>query len=327
MTSGRRKPLRPAGTSASRAGALIAGLAVATSLVSCLPADDRPVPASVYVTVTGDETLLGAAKSTTSVDGWSLKYDRFLLGIGNSRFDEASQCASYYDADYLRVLDLQIAGAQKLGILYALGRCDFGFRVSGPTVNAVLGRGVTGTDLARLGTPGTDPYARNRGISLYVKGSASKGAVTKTFEWSFRQRVRYDRCGDPDGGAATFDLVSGAKVDVDLRVHGETPFLDRIDPSTAQVRFGPFALADDRYGNADGIITLDELGMVPLGDLQTAAGLYGSGTAATATAIGGDGGTWKSLEDYVYLGVFPRVVRFRDTEGCELRVGNQTFGR
>lgn len=314
----------------------LCGLGTGTSLTACLPNDTRPVPATMNVTVTGDAPLLGGSRTTTTADGWTLGYDRFLLSIGNAGFVETSSCADYYEAGYRRVLDPTLPGSQKLSVVYALGHCDFGFRVAGPDTNAVLGQGVSSAELAFMGTPGSDPYSTNRGISVYAQGSATKNGVTKTFAWAFRQAIVYSRCADTDGGSG-LDLGSGQTVGVDLRVRGESLFLDHVETSRATLRFDPIASADDRYGNGDGMVALSELGAVPLSTISV-GGSYSepNATGAAPTGDAGDAGDaghageagdaattgWKSLEDFIYLGLLPSVVRFLDTGTCQVRTGD-----
>ncbi len=322
------------------------------AMASCLPKDTRPVPGSVYATVSGDAPLLGSKAPFLTADGWMVSYDRFLLSIGEASL-EGDSCASYYNADYRRILDMQIGGAQKLSILYALGPCYFTVRVAGPETDSVLGEGVSDADKTFMGTPGSDAYGTNRGISVFALGRATKGGVTKTFSWAFRDPVSYDGCTPLEGDAATdeFDLRGGAAATFDLHVHGEALFYDTLDPAIAVPRFAPFAAADDEYGNGDGAITLAELGQVPLGDVGAAlhADSSDGGTTSSrdagldapmssdATPSGGsddvytetvDGGrvVWKTLEDYVYLGLLRDVVRVGGSERCR-RVGVGSFGK
>jgi hypothetical protein len=287
----------------------------ASALSSCLPHDTRPEPGSVFVTVTGSAPLLGERGSLTTDDGWTLSYDRLLISLGGASL-EADACSSYYDADYRRIFDMRTAAPQKVGVVYALGSCDFGFRVSGPDLEAVLGEGVTATDKAFMGTPGTDPYSVNRGISLYASGSASKGGVTKRFAWAFRQRVRYESCvaasATPDD--YSFHLKSGAAEHAHLFVHGETLFFDDLDLTNATARFDPVAAADDSYGDGDGEVTLSELGLVPLTEVAT-DGNY-------SPPPNRDAADWQTLEDFVYWGLFPQVVRFESDGVCSVRAGD-----
>ena len=334
-----------------------ASLALWSLVPGCLPRDTRPVPGSLFVTATGGAPLLGGHAAALTADGWSVSYDRFLITLGGASLGGDS-CASYYDADYSRILDMQTKGPQKVGLVYALGPCDFGFRVSGPNALALLGQGVTDADKAFMGAPGTDPYVKNRGISLHVEGHATKGTISKTFSWEFRQRVSYRKCSpmsagtpSPDlassdagdaGGPPSFDLASGEAATVDLAIKGEALFLDSLDETRAALRFDTFARADDEYGNGDGEVTLAELGLVPIGDVTTGgspgeasdagtveAGIADTGAPPANTSESGpldastlDGGPrgWKTFEDFVYLGLFPKVASLSGGT-CSSRVG------
>ena len=309
-------------------------LGVGAFATACLPGDTRPVPGSLDVSVVAGTALATRDHSFVTTDGWTVSYFRFLIGIGNASFDGDS-CADYYDADYNRLLDLLVPGSQQLGLLYGLGQCDFGFRVSAPSATSVLGIAVTEADRALLGAPGTDAYSTNRATDVYVSGNATNGATTKTFTWSFRQRVSYSQCVGPPKlevdkidllsadaarigdaglpGARGFDMKGRAALTTELTVHGEALFLDRADPVRGALRFDPIAQADDRFGNHDGNVTLAELGLEPLPVAET----NGDGDYTEP----GDGGiaTWKTLEDFVYLGLVPIVVRFEDGGSCETR--------
>lgn len=318
----------------SRFLATCAALVVGEIATACLPGDTRPVPGSLDVSVVASAALATRAHSFVTTDGWTVSYSRFLIGLGNASFD-GNSCADYYDADYNRLLNLLVPGTQKLGLLYGLGPCDFGFRVSAPSATSVLGTDVTEADRALLGAPGTDAYATNRGADLYVRGTAENGGATKTFTWFFRQRVSYSRCSGPpqlavgkidafpddaarvgDGGlpgARGFDMKGHAALATALTVHGEALFLDRADTVRGTLRFDPIAQADDQFGNHDGDVSLAELGQEPLPAAETNAN--GDYTEP------GDGGiaTWKTLEDFVYLGLVPLIVRFEDRGTCDTR--------
>jgi hypothetical protein len=316
------------------------------------------------VTVTADPLVLGGDHPVATVDGWTVSYDRFLIAI-NASLDGDTTCASYYNDGYRRILDMGIPGPQKLNLLYALGHCDFGFRVASADSDPYqpLGKGVTDIDKSLMGTAGTDPYTADRsgtpqptGVAMYVKGRATKDAVAKTFAWSFRQRVSYQRCAAPrnpgdagrvhdsgaaggivDAGDAGFDagrvidagspgpqgvdLNGGEAATVDIRIHGESLFLDSINLVSRRLRFDALAAADDKYGNGDGDITLSELGLVQLTDI----GLRGRYVQppGDATALAPGASAWTTLEDFVYLGLFPEVARFEDSGTCIVRMGRQ----
>jgi hypothetical protein len=344
-------------------------------LVSCLPKDTRPTPGSVDVTVTADPLLFGGDHSASTADGWTVSYDRFLVSVSAS-LDGDTTCPNYYNDGYQRILDMGIPGPQKLNLLYSLGHCDFGFRVASADSDPYqpLGKSVTIADKSMMGTADTDPYTgtdrsghpQPTGVAMYVKGRATKDAVTKTFAWSFRQRVSYQKCAAPrnpvdagsvpvsgdagsirDAGDAGnisdagfvrdagppgpqgIDLAGGKAKTVDIRMHGESLFLDSTNLLDGGLRFDILAAADDKYGNGDGDITLAELGLVPLADIGLSRRYVELPTDFAVPAPGGSSSSaapakpWTNLEDFVYLGLYPKVARFENTGICTVRMGRQ----
>jgi hypothetical protein len=284
--------------------------------LACLPKDTRPPPASVLVTVTANDALLTGIPSTSTEDGWSIFYDRFLVSFGRPSLD-GSGCNNGYSEGYSRILDMKTPGPQKLNLLFALGECDFSFRISAPSPDSVLGLGVTDEDKILLGTFGLDDSeAGPRPISIYVQGSATKDNVTKTFAWSFRRRIDYRTCAVDVGDARVEGLVleSNDSDTVDISVHGEAFFQDNVDVAKAKLRFAAFADADTQFGNNDGEITLDEIGLVPLTAIGSTNNYY-------VDADGGIG-SWTTLEDYVDSGVLSNVARFRSNGTCVPMVTN-----
>jgi hypothetical protein len=319
----------------------------AVSVISCLPKDTRPPPGSLDVTATADSTLLGGGRSISTSDGWTVSYDRFLIAI-SSQLSGDSTCASYYTDGYRRIFDMGFPGPQKVNLLYALGHCNFGFRVASadPDPLEPLGEGVTQADKNLMATADTDFYTKEpTGIALYAKGKATKGDVTKTFTWSFRQRISYQRCAEPavPGDAAGaddaaggddaagadaeldaneltgpqgVDLAGGDAKSVDIRIHGESLFLDSTDPTKGALRFDVIAAADDMSGDHDGDVTLLELHKISLSDISV-PGRYQQPPPSAGAAVPDSGNAaWTTLEDFVYLGLVPKVARFEDKGTC-----------
>jgi hypothetical protein len=265
----------------------------------------------LVVTATANDALSNGIPASQTSDGWSIAFDRVLASLGHISVD-GDHCSSYSEARYDRVLDLLLIGPQKVSESYAIGQCDFGFRVSNPADDAVLGSGVTANDVVFLRTAGSDRYAGPSGISIYVKGHASRAGVTKSFAWSFRQQLSYKQChADADSGVG-LTLAENAPLTVDLSVHGEALFNDNPDRTLAKVRFAPIADADTVTGNGDGIVTLDELSAVSL-DSLIVAGTYGLSDAGLPPG--------KTLEDYIYLSSFPQMVQFGNVGTCTISFG------
>ena len=258
-----------------------------------------------------EATINGITAASTS-DGWDIAFDTFLVSVGEISLD-GSNCSSYSEARYLRVFDALVPGAQKLSESFALGQCDFGFRVANPADDSLLANGVRQQDLTFMRTPGTDSYAGVSGISIYVQGHAQKQNAIKTFSWAFRQELEYTECATvTDAGSVRgLSLSQGGAVTVVLEVHGEALFEDSLQAASAVLRFRPFADADTVSGNNDGDISLDELAATQLTDIRT-------GGSYSAPSGGPDVG--KTLRDYVYLGAFPHIARFANAGTCTIQV-------
>ena len=277
---------------------------LALGLGSCLPKDTRPTPGTLHVTVTGDESLRSGFDTD---DGWHIRYQRFLMTIGRVSI-MGNSCNEYSEGGgdgYSRILDLLQPGPQKLTVLYAIGGCEFEFRIGNPAPGSVLGEGVTEADKTFFRTPGSDAYVKDGGVTAQIEGTATQGGRTKRFNWVFRRSASYTQCSVGDAGPVGFVFRGGHVDTADIGIDGKVLFADGADPHSASLRFEPFATADEE-GNADGEISLDELSAIPESIpvlLSPDAGVADAGTSST-------------LEEALYLGLVPRIVRFEETGMC-----------
>lgn len=291
--------------------ALVAVAIAATP--SCLPVDTRPPPSLVRVQVVGSPLVRDGIAASATRDGWSVTFDKFVMALGQLRLD-GDPCTAYAEADYVRLFDARVVEPQKSGDLYALGTCGLAFRLAQPDQDTILMPGTTADDLTLMRTPGSDAYISIGGMTIYVRGSATKGSVTKTFTWPFRpRRARSTDCLTAPGGKPLQLALDGKVTPTEtIELHGETLFQDKLDPSQATLRFQAYADADD-HGNADGDVTFDELAKVTLAD---------AGLSATDVVIGADSPApgWKTLSDFLYFGLFPRVARLPGGGTCTVDV-------
>lgn len=279
------------------------GAAAALLLVGCLPGDTRPPPALIHFAV---EPSAAVTEGVTTADGWHITFEKLLVGLGGAGVDGREDlCNTYQNGGYERLFDFTVPGKQKLSDVYGLGACDLRFRLRTPGSDALLGQGVTAQDLAFMRVEDGDAVIPTGQKSVYVHGRATREAVTKTFEWSFRMAFRLHDC--PSSGAAgdmdlatKVDLHGGDVLSLSLKVHGEELFRER-PRDESPLRFDAFAGAD---ADGDQAITLDELLLAPGPEPEADAGLSA-----------GDGGP-PSIGDVLYLVHLPRMVRLGDSGAC-----------
>jgi hypothetical protein len=286
--------------------AVLAGLGGAAS---CPPADTRPPAGSILLTVTSADE-----PSVTTADGWSISLSRFLLGMGHASLGD--DCTSYSEARYERLLDGRLPSDQKLSILFGLGRCDFQFGVVPPSPDTLLGEGVSEADKELMGTRVDAPPGRPAGgIAVDLAGTATRGTETKRFHFMLSQATAYFGCVRTvdDARADPIQLTSDENLTLHIGVRGAALFSDDGDPSTAVLRFDPFAAADTTFGDDDDDVTLDELAKVTIKVARDFGGPYGVGTHT---------GVYPStFGDYLYLVALSQLVGFRENIDCLSHIG------
>jgi hypothetical protein len=124
---------------------------------------------------------------------------------------------------------------------------------------------------------------RDRAVVLHVAGTATKFEQTRTFAWSFRQAFDFEAC-------QAVSLRQNESQTLDIRIRSEALFQDRFDDDAGELRFEPYAAADE---DGDGEVTLDELAAVRVEQAEFA-----------------------TLADRLYLGLVAKVPRFRDEPPC-----------
>jgi hypothetical protein len=195
------------------------------------------------------------------VDGWTVRYDKFLVNFQNivvadARGDMAASLQSS------TLFDNTLPGVKTIIEFEAVPAKAWdriSYEIAPVTASTELAEGVSEADKALM---------LAGGYSLYVSATASKGDVDKRFAWGFAIGTRYEECRAEQDGREEAGVVvtNNGRLEAQLTIHGDHFFYDRLqaspDPAIAtSLRFDTLAEAD---ADADGEITLAELEAKPL---------------------------------------------------------------
>jgi hypothetical protein len=233
---------------------------LALSLVACGESDptDTGGTGTVVIDTWGEEYIEQEipadepAGESGFADGWTLHYEKFLV-----TFQRISVAGDGFAGS--KVFDMVVPGIKPIVSLDSVDTGEYGFtyEIAPATAATELGEGATQADKDLL---------VNGGFSVHVEATATKGAVSKHFAWSFTQATHYADCHSEQEGKDQLGIVvtNGQTTAVQLTIHGDHLFYDRLqasdDPSIAtRIRFDALAAADDDSATPDDEITLEEL--------------------------------------------------------------------
>jgi hypothetical protein len=219
------------------------------SLAACGGGDDAP--GMLSVSIYGEDLVEDGIPADELVDGWEITFDRFLVSVGDVRVAAAGEPPAIDDGAY-RIFDLArssggdghpLLAVEVPGGFYE----DLGYRIA-PAAAAVAGNAeAADVDLMTGG-----------GFSIYAEGVAVKDQVAKTFAWGFTGATRYGAC---EAGAR----VDGGEAGVEITIHADHLFYDDLVAEEPNLAFDLKAAADD-LGNADGIVSEEELAAIDIRD-------------------------------------------------------------
>jgi hypothetical protein len=213
---------------------------------------------SVAFTTWGEEFIedeIPASDDGGFVDGWTVVYDRFLVNIGGVEIADGDEVGA--EAPGFTLFDQAATGVKHLVTfddVPAKAWPEVSYEIRRVTSDSGLGPEVSAADRDLM---------KQHGYSVFVEGTASNGDETKRFAWGFDKPTRYGACKGEEDGVEREGLVvkKNAEVDIQLTIHGDHPFYDRLQesPNTAvqtSLRFDALAEAD---ADEDGEVTLVEL--------------------------------------------------------------------
>jgi hypothetical protein len=224
-------------------------LTIATLPLLAVACSDQP--GTITATVYGEEFIEEGIPAEVFGDGWSVAFDRFLVSIGGTAARAGDGGREVGDPGFFLVDLAQPSGGEgyTLSTFEAPGGTydRFGYQLAPDAAAAPVN--VSAADAAAMKTAG---------YSIWVKGSATNGAATKTFDWGFTLKLAHARCEV----AAKLD---GGDVTMQATIHADHFFYDDAVSEEPNVMFQLVADADGAAGApADGAITMAELAAVDI---------------------------------------------------------------
>jgi hypothetical protein len=237
------------------------------ALLACSDASSEDGAGTVAFTTYGEDYIEKEIPAADVEDGWSIRYDKFLVALGEVTVDGAAKMPGY------KLFSMKQPGDKPVVTFAGVGAKAYphvSYSIAPATGAIESTDGVTEADKTMMVTSG---------YSVYVEATATKEAVTKKYAWGFTARTLYDHCKGELSGKETDGVVvtNGGTDLVQLTIHGDHLYYDDLQSKEAKVRFGNIAAAD---ANGDGTITLEELAAVQLAAIPAEQGAYGTGSAA-----------------------------------------------
>lgn len=214
--------------------------------------------AELSVRAWGEEYIEEGIPADVFDDGWTVKYERFLINLGAVEVGEVGAAAALAEPAF-QLFDLSAASGGE-GQAVTAGEVPAGTYAN--TQYKIYP--ASGDSVTENASDADAKMMRDSGYSVYVAGSATKDGVTKTFAWGFKTSTSYEGC------QSLAEISGGAPATVQITVHGDHLFYDDLYSETPMLLFGLVAQADDE-GDGNGEVSQAELEAVdirPLANYQ-----------------------------------------------------------
>lgn len=290
--------MNPSSTRAWLAAALLCAAA-------CGPGEQAAGAGRVDVSISGeDEAREGLLFNPSPkdgepvfVDGWSVKFDRWLMVVGNVRLNEAgpdpaqqqrvgalvAQRSGSWVADLVRPSASRPAGAGSQGDIDGAYLFSFEGRDGGGALDSKsryafsydVVPATAATQRANLDAAGEAALAQmvQKGLSVWVEGTATRAADTASpfdgyptkvsFQLAWGRQTGQINCSNPDNGNDE-EKNRGVQPRQDgpqravITIHTEHLFYDKLNVEAPNLRFDPIAARARRTGDG-AAVTLDDL--------------------------------------------------------------------
>ncbi|WNG30100.1 hypothetical protein F0U62_43355 [Cystobacter fuscus] len=210
------------------------------------------------VTTYGEDYIEKQIPATAFADGWSVKFSKFLVTIGEVKVASHDGKVAA-ESTGAKVFDVHQPGPVTVESFPGLPAADW------DTVSYAIAPSAS----ARAGNASAEDVElmKTSGWSVFVQGVATKGTETKRFEWGFPTNTLYEKCEHPNLGEGV-TVPNGGEEMLQFTIHGDHLFFDDLQSPDAKMRFNALAAADQAgIVGADGQITLEELELVDLTQL------------------------------------------------------------
>lgn len=203
--------------------------------VGCGDDDQAGGKGSLTLTLSGEEAAevgYPVDEDLAFADGWTMKFDKYLVSLGNVRVAGADGKTAIAD-DRKVVADLTEGEADLFVIenLPARRWERFGYDILAPDANALrIGR-VSETDVQRM---------IDENLNYLIVGTATKGDRVVHFDWGLSAPTRNDDC--IDGSKPGVVIRNNAANPYQITLHLDHLFYDRLgDHEGEKMRFEPIA--------------------------------------------------------------------------------------
>jgi len=215
-------------------------------LAAACGSDDSPATGSVTATVYGEAFIEQGIPADVFTDGWSMSFDKFLVSVGNPK-TMAGEGGLEVGADNFLIVDL---AQPSDGEGYDLATFDapggdydhYGYQIT-PNAGAT-GLNADAADVAEM---------KAAGYSIWIQGTATKGAESFDLDWGFALKLTYAHC-------EMNQRMDGNSIVMQTTVHSDHLFYDDAISEEPGVAFQIVADADGADGTTpDNAITFEEL--------------------------------------------------------------------
>jgi len=219
---------------------------VMSSLVTLSACDEDVGEGTLRIAIYGESFIEEGIPDDVFVDGWSVRYSRFLVAVGDIAADGVPLEGNF-------VFDLT---QPSKGIGHEIGEVTvptglvehLSYRIR-PATEGSDGNG-TMTDVAMM---------VESEWSLFAAGVATKGEEHIEFSWGFATDTTYREC-------ETYRTIdTGQTAESQITIHADHLYYDDLESPDANVAFDLIATADR---NLDGTVSTDELRALDLGTLS-----------------------------------------------------------